>query len=243
MQTEKLNEDLEKAIFKSSGDLCSALLKEATEKGYELEFELVGQAKMLLLRLQQVEVKKELRTVCKFIPRGQIQEVVKKSITFRLDQDLWMCKLARMLTERAEAELAILRSRGWLKMQDDSAFKRSLASVQRFDLKRLGNREKKLLAAVLLQYAGATMERMVQREGVLPGEALDCLSQTLEGVMQYFVETEPMQLARLIIAANKLTSAMRIANATSKNKSTKNVFLQKQSSVVIMPDNSASSFL
>ena len=132
------------AVASSSNELCSSLLKEASEKGYELEAEIVGQAKMLLLRFQQIEVKKELRTVCKFIPRGQIQEVVKKSVTFRVDPDLWMCKLARLLTERPEAELAILRSRGWLKMRDDNAFMRSLVSVQRFDLKRLGNREKKV---------------------------------------------------------------------------------------------------
>ena len=152
METEKYNEALLKAVALSSGDVCSSLLKEATEKGYELDFELVSEAKMLLLRLQQIEVKKELRTVCKFIPRGQIVEVVKKSVTFRLDPDLWMCRLARILTERAEAELAILRSRGWLKMQDDNAFKRSLASVQRFDLKRLGNREKKVSECIILVF-------------------------------------------------------------------------------------------
>lgn len=74
-----------------------------------------------------------------------------------------------------------------------------------------------------------------------------CLLQTLEGVMQYFVETEPMQLARLVIAAtNKLTSfTKKITNATGKSKSVKNGIFQKQSSssVVIMPDTSASSFL
>lgn len=63
--------------------------------------------------------------------------------------------------------------------------------------------------------------------------------------MQYFVETEPMQLARLVIAAtSKLVSlTKKITNATGKSKNAKNVFLQKQSSVVIMPDTSASSFL
>lgn len=65
--------------------------------------------------------------------------------------------------------------------------------------------------------------------------------------MQYFVETEPMQLARLVIAAtSKLTSiTKKITNATgaTKNKSSKNLFLQKQSSVVIMPDTSTNSFL
>lgn len=150
VDTEKHNEALVAAVAVADGGACSSLLKEAADRGYELETELVGQAKMLLLRLQQIELKKELRTVCKFIPRGQIQEVIKKSNTFRLDQDLWMCRLASLLTERAEAELAILRSRGWLKMQDDSAFKRSLTSVQRFDVKRLGSREKKVWRMCLL---------------------------------------------------------------------------------------------
>ena len=246
VETEQYNEKLQQAVNSGSGDACSVILKDATDKGYELETEVVGEAKMLLLRLQQVEIKKELRTVCKFIPRGQIQEVLKKSVTFRLDQDLWMCKLGRLLTERAEAELAILRSRGWLKMQDENAFKRSLASVQRFDLKRLGNKEKKLLAAVLLQNAGETMDRAIQREGCSPADALDNVTQTLEGVMQYFVETEPMQLARLVIAAtNQLSANKKITNATAKNKGNKqnNFFSKQHSSVVIMQDSSTSGFL
>lgn len=53
-----------------------------------------------------------------------------------------MYKTAQLLCERPESELTILRARGCLRHIDEGAFTRALSSVQRFDVKRLGSKEK-----------------------------------------------------------------------------------------------------
>ena len=84
------------------------------------------------------------------------------------------------------------------------------------------------------------MERLIQRDGAMPADAVGIVSQTLESVMQYFVETEPMQLARLVIEAVKSNSAIK---NNKPNRNSRNVLLQGQSSVFIPQDSTASSFL
>jgi hypothetical protein len=76
---------------------------------------------------------------------------------------------------------------------------RALASIQRFDVKRLGSKEKTLLVSVLFQYSGMIITRASHLDCDFPHNAMKILQQTLDSSMQYFVETEPMQLARNII--------------------------------------------
>lgn len=76
---------------------------------------------------------------------------------------------------------------------------RSLASIQRFDVKRLGIKEKTVLVSVLFQYCGMIVTRGFMIDCDFPHNAAKVLQQTLDSSMQYFVETEPMQLARNII--------------------------------------------
>jgi hypothetical protein len=63
----------------------------------------------------------------------------------RLDPSYPMFKTAQLLCEKPESELSIIRSRGCLLNLDESAFNRSLSSVQRFDVKRLGSKEKTVI--------------------------------------------------------------------------------------------------
>lgn len=122
-------------------------------------------------------------------------------------------RIAQLLLEKPESELSILRARGCLQYLDDSAFMRSLASIQRFDVKRLGIKEKTVLVSVLFQYCGMIVTRGYILECDFPQSALKILQQTLDSSMQYFVETEPMQLARNVI--DNISRNHETSNATS----------------------------
>ena len=56
-----------------------------------------------------------------------------------------------------------------------------------------------MLVATLLQHCGMQMTRALMVDGEIPRNTVRALQQAVDGCMQYFVETEPMQLVRNII--------------------------------------------
>jgi hypothetical protein len=82
---------------------------------------------------------------------------------------------------------------------DDAVFKRSIASIQQLDPKRLSTREKYLLVAILLQWTGySVLRNLVQGATGVP-HCIHMLNQILASMLVYYIETEPMQLARTVL--------------------------------------------
>ena len=200
---DQLEDELAKAISIGSEERLAAALESANSYGISLDGELVVQARSVLMREQHKKLKLDLREALITLPRRRLQELIRTAKRVRLDPNNTFLRRAFLHMDKSDVELTLLRARTSMGHVEDAVFKRSMAAVQQLDAKRLTIREKYLLVAVLLQWTGYTVLRNLVQGSIGVQHCIHVLNQVLASTIIYYIETEPMQLARTVLEGLK----------------------------------------
>lgn len=196
---EQLEEELARGIATGTEERLMAALESASSFGISLDGELVAQARSVLMREQHKKLKLDLREALVTLPRRRMQELIRTAKRVRLDPNNAFLRRAILHADKSDVELTLLRARSSMGRVEDAVFKRAVTSVQQLDAKRLSVREKYLLVAILLQWTGYTILRTLVQGSMGAQHCIHVLNQVLASTIVYYIETEPMQLARTVL--------------------------------------------
>ena len=175
--------------------LETALLR--VEGGVLVEFGLVRRARMWVKRLRERHLKTQLHQAALTVPRGHIDELIRLAQSNLIDpNNALLARLVR-IAEQPDLCQCILRARGAVEMRDEVAFRRAITSLAKFEVKRFSSRDMRMTTAVFLQHAGYRMLRShIDGE---PSLTADLLRHVLSSCRQLAIETEAMQVAKLLL--------------------------------------------
>jgi hypothetical protein len=195
---EIIENDLDRGIETEDYQLLVETFKEITAENITVDFNLIKQAKEFMNFVDLRKLKLEMRKFLRAVPKGQVDMMVKRTENLQLDPLHALSIVLRRIEEKTDVEIAIYRARGALDNLDDASFKRTFTYLAKFEPKRLSNKEKQALTAIIFMHSS---RRVLTAH--LFGDPLAYLSRifryALNCCSHFYTETEPMQLARLCI--------------------------------------------
>jgi hypothetical protein len=188
-----------KGITAKSLDTLTRMLKFAEESEIVLDYNLVNEAKACITSLKEKNLKRDLRFAAKLVPRSQLDELIALAEKLSLDPNIPSYRTVLALAAKSEAEQHMIRARGALEVHDEALFARAFFAISRFDLNLLTTRQRCQLAALILQHSGYHVLSRATRGTPLAG-VTHLTKHALSCCLQLMVETEPMDLSRLLVA-------------------------------------------
>jgi hypothetical protein len=195
---DQLEEDIVKGISENDDDKLSKALESADTYNISLDTELVAQARTLLLRQQHKKLKVDLREALVSLSRNRLVDLLRLAKRLKLDSMHYLYRKAMLHVDRSDIELALLRTRALFQLGDEVVFKKSLALLQQLDTKRLSLREKFILMAILLQHSARRLLNNVLDAFPSASEYILPFQEAMTGAASYYVDNEPLQLARIV---------------------------------------------
>jgi len=198
-KTKEFEAAVRRGISLRSLDLLSRMLKYAADSNILLDYNLVSEAKACITALKEKNLKRDLRFAAKLVPRSQLDELIALAEKLSLDPNIPSYRTVLSLAAKSEVEQHLIRARGALEVHDEALFARAFLAISRFDLSQLTTRQRCQLAALILQHSGYHVLYLATKGNPLSG-ATRINKHALACCLQLLVETEPMDLSRLLVA-------------------------------------------
>lgn len=198
-KTKEFEAAVRRGITLRSLDLLTRMLKYAADSNISLDYNLVNEAKACINSLKEKNLKRDLRFAAKLVPRSQLDELIALAEKLSLDPNIPSYRTVLALAAKSEVEQHLIRARGAMEVRDEALFARAFLAISRFDLSQLSTRHRCQLAALILQHSGYHILYLASKGNPLSG-ATRINKHALSCCLQLMVETEPMDLSRLLVA-------------------------------------------
>ena len=194
------------AIRSDSIETIKNVLKQISAAD-EVNLHFVRKAKENLKKLENRKLKLDLRKAARnVIPGGYMQELIQNAMHAQIDPNNFLLSHLIKIAGQSEVTQYILRARGAMLSFDEIGFRRSITALSRFDVKRFSMRDSRMITAVVIQHSAYKILRNHDN-----GENLTMLCRfvvhALSCCRAFMVETEPMQLGRLLVSLNSHSNA------------------------------------
>ena len=168
------------------------------ETSVESAVPLIREAKAIKVHLERRKLLKDFEQEALSVRPFYIDALLDRAFQADIDPNNFLFSHLLKITEQSEVTQHILRSRGAVLQFDDSAFRKVMVALSRFDIGQFTMRDSRMVSAVMLQHAAYHCMRSYYN-----GENLSSSARLLRGALKcchlFLVETEPMQLAKLLI--------------------------------------------
>jgi hypothetical protein len=175
-----------------------------------IDFSLLNEAKTVLHGLRGNNLKRDLYFTSKLVLRSQLVGLVSLADELSVDPDILSYRTVRILAQLSEIDQNLLSARGALCIHDDYLFTKAFVTILRFDPLQLSTIQKYQLVAIVLQHCGYRIQKHIYN-GYPLKQMISSIRRALNCCTQLLVETESMDLARLMILfiQKKMTMMMK----------------------------------
>ena len=205
--------------------LITRMIDLAKKTDILIDFSLLNEAKSVLHRLRGNNLKRDLYFTSKLVLRSQLAGLVSLADELSVDPDILSYRTVRILAQLSEIDQNLLSARGALCIHDDYLFTKAFVAILRFDPLQLSSIQKYQLVALVLQHCGYRIQKHIYN-GYPLKQMISSIRRALNCCTQLLVETESMDLARLMILfmQKKMTMMMKAPKSDINPKSSIIIF-------------------
>jgi hypothetical protein len=154
-------------------------------------------------RLEALQLKRDLQKAATEVQPGAMEVLIQKAYAAQIDPHNYLLSHLERIAEQSEVTQCILRARAASERRDEPAFRHAVAALSKYEAKRFSIRDSRMMTAVILQHAAQKVLRLAFHGESISGYMV--LDHALSCCRGFLVETEPMQVCRMLVALAKQT--------------------------------------
>lgn len=200
VQRIEIESQLREGIASQSLLTITQMLQQAQQQDVMIDLSLLNDAKKVLNLLKGKNLHRDLHFASKLVFRTQLPSLISLCEELSINPNLLAYHTVSLLSRLSEVDQNLLSIRGALTINDEVLFTKSFNVILRYDTSLLTTIQKFQLVAIIIQHSGYVILRSIfQGQSIL--RLLKLLKQALTCCSLLLVETEVMDLSRLIISS------------------------------------------